>query len=168
MRSAQEPVLCYAMLGCAHACTQVDNKSTTQVNVVEMKLHQRIHLTFDGLLGQTNKHIDVVRVANRCVQAGQVCSAVHNAHWLLAAGGGVCATLHPSFTRVLNLKMLAVLVLSLLLMQPPGRLFFATQAAGRQRQWLSGPAVSVCGQAGPQQSAGGNLPGKGEADWVSD
>lgn len=46
---------------------QVDNKSSTPVELVEMKLHQRLHLMGDSFLGTTNKHIDVVRVATRWV-----------------------------------------------------------------------------------------------------
>lgn len=44
---------------------QVDNKSSTQVTLVEIKLHQRLHLMGESFLGQINKHIDVVRVASR-------------------------------------------------------------------------------------------------------
>jgi len=48
-----------------HARLQVDNKSSTQVTLVEIKLHQRLHLMGESFLGQINKHIDVVRVASR-------------------------------------------------------------------------------------------------------
>lgn len=46
---------------------QVDNKSSTQVNLVEVKLHQRLHLMGESFLGQVNKNIDVVRIISRCV-----------------------------------------------------------------------------------------------------
>jgi hypothetical protein len=50
----------------APATLQVDNKSSTEVTQLDIKLHQRLHLTCDSFLGSINKHIDVVRVATRC------------------------------------------------------------------------------------------------------
>jgi hypothetical protein len=61
------------------AAVQVDNKSSTPVEVVEMKLHQRLHLTGESFL--QNKIIDVVRVAIRCDPA---LGALLTTQWLLS------------------------------------------------------------------------------------
>jgi hypothetical protein len=47
------------------AAVQIDNNSSTTVTLVEMKLHQRLHLSGESFLGTINKDIDVVRMATR-------------------------------------------------------------------------------------------------------
>lgn len=47
------------------AAVQIDNKSSTPVELVEMKLHQRLHLSGESFLGTIHKDIDFVRVATR-------------------------------------------------------------------------------------------------------
>jgi hypothetical protein len=52
---------------------QVSNQSSTPVTLVEMKLHQRLHLMGSSFMGQISKHIDVVRVLSRWAAAATVC-----------------------------------------------------------------------------------------------
>jgi hypothetical protein len=76
-------MLCRVMPCCAF---QVNNQSSTTVELVEMKLYQHLHLMAG--IGSHNKHLDMVRAVSRCVFLSVVELPAHGCRAVLQVKNG--------------------------------------------------------------------------------